>query len=514
MGKKCRRWAIIAVILLPVLFSLSTGNPEGTAAESPYYDASEVTFLSDLTFQREGETVREQTILSEELAMIEEAREFILLDMFLFNDAYNKEAGLYPDSVEQISNALIEKKRAMPQMPIIFITDPINGFYGAYEEKHIQAMEDSGITVVETDLDQLKDSNFLYSGYYRLFIRPFGTEGKGWITNPFDKSQPKINVRTALRLANFKANHRKLLVTEQAGLITSANPHDASSYHSNVAVKVKSPVVQDMIEGERALARFSGTELPELKFLDSGQAAAESGQSVAESGQAVAGSDGSESENGGTAAGSGRSGPGAGIGQPALSDTKVRYLTEDGIFNGLMKYIDAAGEGDTIEIGIFYISDFDLVKGLKRAAERGASVRIAADPNKDAFGIEKDGSPNRTVLSRLQAGSENIEVRWYDTHGEQYHTKMALFSLSEKNVIILGSGNYTRRNLRGYNLECDLEIVAEGETAFSKETAAYFDRIWNNRDGEFTVDFSQYEEDSPFKLLKYWLQESTGLCTY
>lgn len=470
MRKKYGKLLIAAMILLPVIVSFFTKNPSGTSVKSPYYGVSQVTFLTDLTFQRDGETVREQSILTEELGMIAAAQDFILMDMFLFNDAYDKEGIRYPDLAEQISTALIAKKNAMPQMPVIFITDPINGFYGAYQESHLRAMADSGIIVVETDLDKLRDSNFLYSGYYRFFIKPFGSGGKGWIANPFDKTAPKVNVRSVLKLANFKANHRKVLVTEEGALITSANPHDASAYHSNVAVKVKSPVVSEIIEGERTVAQFSGTILPELNYKASPET--------------------------------------------ALFDTEVRYLTEKGIYDGLMEYIAAAGEGDRIDIGIFYISDFDLVRGLREAAERGAVIRVVADPNRDAFGIEKDGSPNRTVLSRLQAGSENIQVRWYDTHGEQYHTKMAIFTLADRSVTILGSGNYTRRNLKGYNLEGNLEIVTGGESAFAKETAAYFQRIWNNEDGEFTVDFSQYEESSILKLLKYWLQESTGLCTY
>ncbi len=37
-------------------------------------------------------------------------------------------------------------------------------------------------------------------------------------------------------MLNFKANHRKILITENEALITSANVHDASAYHSNIAL--------------------------------------------------------------------------------------------------------------------------------------------------------------------------------------------------------------------------------------------------------------------------------------
>ena len=53
-------------------------------------------------------------------------------------------------------------------------------------------------------------------------------------------------------------------------------------------------------------------------------------------------------------------------------------------------------------------------------------IRVLLDPNKDAFGFEKSGLPNREVASELVAASAGaIKLRWYRTHGEQFHVKLA-----------------------------------------------------------------------------------------
>ena len=165
-------------------------------------------------------------------------------------------------------------------------------------------------------------------------------------------------------------------------------------------------------------------------------------------------------------------------------------------------------------MGIFYITEFHLIKELENAAERGVSIYIVADPNKDAFGIQKDGSPNRSVLTQLHNKNKNIQIRWYDTKGEQYHTKMSYFDFEQQDVVVLGSGNYTRKNLKGYNLEADLEIIAKKGNDFTKEVVAYFQRIWKNEQGNYTVPFETYQQNSFFKKILYYIQETTGLCTY
>ncbi len=71
----------------------------------------------------------------------------------------------------------------------------------------------------------------------------------------------------------------------------------------------------------------------------------------------------------------------------------------------------------------------------------------------------KNGLPNQPVASELVAASDGaIHVRWYRTHGEQFHTKLAMVYGPERFWLTVGSANLTRRNLADYNLEANLAI--------------------------------------------------------
>ena len=134
------------------------------------------------------------------------------------------------------------------------------------------------------------------------------------------------------------------------------------------------------------------------------------------------------------------------------------------------------------------------------------------DANKDAFGREKGGIPNRQVASELT--KENIKIRWYDTNGEQYHTKMILVKGKDRSTIIGGSANFTKRNIGDYNLETDLQIVAKNDSSLVKHIEDYFNQIWNNEDGIFTTDYETYQDDSLGKKILYRFQEFSGLSSY
>ncbi|WMI81975.1 phospholipase D-like domain-containing protein [Anaerotignum sp. MB30-C6] len=477
---KVKNLIILLGFAVPIFISFATKNPEGTSFTGEYYPAEELSFIHDLSYQKEGETVQESNILLAELDLIANAKEYLILDLFLFNDEYDRAKGSFPNSVEQITEALIVKKQENPEMPIVLITDPINNFYGAYEQRNITRLKKEGIQVVLTDLDQMKDSNPLYSGFYRSYLQWFGTQGEGWLPNFFDPTGPKVHIRSILKLANLKGNHRKTLVSEKEAIVTSANPHDPSSYHSNVAVRFRGNVVGDLIESEKNVIAFSSGQVPEITYQKNQTQGLDAVTKVAQ------------------------------------ESVMMRLITERGIFDALLENIEGAKEGDAIWIGIFYLSDVPILKALGEAAERGVQVRIIADPNKDAFGIEKNGSPNRPALCSLVDKHEGVEVRWYNTHGEQYHVKMAYFVYPEKNEArgILGSSNFTRRNLEGYNLETDVELVMAMDATLSVEMKNYFEKIYYNKDGEYTLPIDDYCETSFMQNILWKIQESLGLCSW
>ena len=91
-------------------------------------------------------------------------------------------------------------------------------------------LEDAGIEVVYTDLDPLRDSTPIYSGLYRILFQWVELEKKGWIANAMSSKAPKMTLASYMELLNVKANHRKTVITDQEGLVTSANPHNASGF--------------------------------------------------------------------------------------------------------------------------------------------------------------------------------------------------------------------------------------------------------------------------------------------
>jgi phosphatidylserine/phosphatidylglycerophosphate/cardiolipin synthase-like enzyme len=177
--------------------------------------------------------------------------------------------------------------------------------------------------------------------------------------------------------------------------------------------------------------------------------------------------------------------------------------------------LNGTSQGDHVRIAMFYLAERQIVSALLRAARRGASVRLILDPNKDAFGRQKDGVPNRPVAHELvEASVGQIQVRWYHTTGEQFHTKLALISKGERLTASLGSANLTRRNVDNYNLEANLAVEVSRAMPIAIEMESYFDRLWHNEGGEYTLPFEHFDDASRLRYWRYRVMEATGLSTF
>jgi len=360
-------------------------------------------------------------------------------------------------------------------MTIIVITDPINTVYDGLSSPYFEALRDQGITVVISDLDLLPDSNPVYSLFWRLLIKPFGNRQVQTLPNPFGAG--RVSARSWLRMINFKANHRKVLIADQGnsyvGLVTSGNPHDGSSAHRNVALRFDGPAVEDLWRSEAAILALQGVTPPVFST------------------------------------------PFSNVQSPTVSHTiDVRILTEREIKQALLDQLDSSQLGDAIDMIMFYLADRQIISALKAALRRGAKLRLILDPNKDAFGFNKNGIPNRPVAAEL--AETGIPIRWCDTHGEQCHVKMIL--LHHKNStsdIILGSANLTRRNLDNLNLETDVQIHGPQTSLPVQEAVKMFETYWHNTPNrQFTVAFERYQEPSRFKYWLYRFQEATGMSAF
>jgi hypothetical protein len=140
-------------------------------------------------------------------------------------------------------------------------------------------------------------------------------------------------------------------------------------------------------------------------------------------------------------------------------------------------------------------------------------IRILLDPNKDAFGRQKKGIPNRSVARELHRAG--IPVRWCDTHGEQCHAKMMHTHHDDgQSTLILGSANFTRRNLDDYNLETDVAIRGGAEAGIFQEAGRYFEAVWGNNPRHFSVGYPAYEDNSLLRRFLYRFMEATGMSSF
>ena len=196
----------------------------------------------------------------------------------------------------------------------------------------------------------------------------------------------------------------------------------------------------------------------------------------------------------------------------------MQVLTESEIGAAIERNVAGTRAGDSIDIAMFYLSDRDVIQSLIAAARRGVVVRVMLDPNKDAFGRKKDGIPNRSVASELGAATDGaIKVRWFRTHGEQFHTKLVVIRTQDEFWFTLGSANLTRRNLQDYNLEANVAVSVPQSSELATAVSGWFEMIWTNHgppDLEYTAEFGTYADPAQGTYWLYRLMEATGLSTF
>ncbi len=467
--------------------------------------AGDVRLLADVTAaDAYGQPIVQQQIFDEMLRMIRDARRFVVLDQFLFNS--HRGALTRPDATvtttaqrslsAELRDALLAARRAQPQLRVLLLTDPINDVYGGMPSGDLAALRAAGIDVVITDLDRLRDPNPLYSSLWRLAVRWWSGagDGAGWLPNPLAVGPDRVTFRAWARLLNMKANHRKLVIADDGqnglvGLVGSLNPHDASSTHSNLALQVRGAALEPLLASELEVARFSGWrgEWPTMPA-----------RAAAAGPPAGAGGDPGRFASG--------------------SEVRVRALTEGAIADAVLEQLALAGPQTRIELAMFYLAERRVIAALLAAAARGAEVRVLLDPNKDAFGRRKNGIPNRPVASELVARSDGaIRLRWYRTHGEQFHVKLVAVRHRDRTWFTTGSANLTRRNVGDFNLEANLAVEAAPSADVALALERWFETLWHNRGPpgvEYTTDLGTFADPRQSSYWAYRLMESSGLSSF
>lgn len=480
---KRRRWKRPTLFALAVLALVYLGTivwhqvkplPEGLNFAGPWRPVANLRFYADSTWlDADGQQHNERQIFDAAFAMIERAESLVVSDFFLVNGFAGKGGDGHRPLSSELVEAMTIERRTHEALEAVLITDPFNDLYDGVQQPLFAELGQAGVDVIETDLTRLRDPNPLWSAAWRICCQWFGNghEG-GWLPNPVGDGS--VTLRTYLSMLNFKANHRKTLVvdgeTGPEGLVTSANPHDASSRHDNIAFSFDGPAVVDLLETESSVVAFSTGGRPDWS-------------------DGIAGTVGAGS-------------------------AELRVLTEAAILDAAVDMIDAAQSGDSLDLLMFYLSHRQIIESLIDAHDRGADVRVLLDPNEDAFGRKKNGVPNRQVAWELHRAG--VPVRWCNTRGEQCHGKMLVLRPTEGRPLILaGSANFTRRNLDNYNLETNVQVRASRDAAAMQSVNAFFEERWSNTpDRIHSLPYERYADDSRLRYWLYRLMEATGVSTF
>lgn len=468
----------VLVILLVIIVSNAIWHryqvlPKGMAVQSDPVPADHLALLIDDTWQTPSGTqgIR-QEIFDEVFRLINQAEHLVVVDMFLFNDFLGAGTKAYRPLSEQLTQALLAKRQQPSPVPVLLITDPVNTLYGGLHSTYLARLEAAGVIVVTTPLAPLRDSNPSWSGLWRLCCQWAGNNpDAGWLSNPMGPGD--ITLRSYLALLNFKANHRKTLIVDEGGqwtgLVTSANPHDGSSAHSNLGLRFSGAAARQLLESELAVVDLAGIQRPHLPDL---------GDHAAPPSQA-----------------------------------RMEVLTEGAIRDALLDTVNRSTAGDRLSLAVFYLSHRPLIEALLKAHQRGVQVQVLLDPNKDAFGREKNGVPNRPVGAELHEAG--IPLRWCNTQGEQCHTKMLMWRNAGHAELILGSANFTRRNLDNLNLETSVRLTAPVTHPVMVKAADTFARRWENRRAEkHSTDYATYADERLWTYGLYRVMEFTGISSF
>jgi len=171
----------------------------------------------------------------------------------------------------------------------------------------------------------------------------------------------------------------------------------------------------------------------------------------------------------------------------------VQYLADGGMSDLLVKQIKTTTKGDSINIATFMLSNGNIINQLLKASKRGVSIKIILDQNIESFGDKKNGLPNKQVSKTLIENSDGkIQIKWYETNGEQFHTKLTIIQQGNTTTIFTGSSNLSPKEIFNYNLESDVKVIANNNTKISKDVINYFTRIWSNENGTYTSNYENH----------------------
>ena len=524
-----KKYLIAGTIAFTVSCSTIKTPPLGINYESPIRETENAEFHYDLTYlDKDGNIQYDRNLWDATYKVIDNAKDYLIVEMFLFNDLYNKDKEHFPEFAKEYTERLVKKQKENPNLKVYILADENNNFYGAFEHPFITSMKNAGINVIIVDIFKLKDTFPWYSPFWRTFIKPMGNpQNKGWITNFYGDMWPKLTIINLLRALNVKADHKKVFLNEKEVVVSSANIHDPSYFHENIAIYTDGPIVKDVLHNLQLVAKFSDSEINVdgsdrrmENIMNSGsndktetdEKTLNSENQKENNVKQINNEENEQNVKEKTSINSEKN---------SITDTeghtyKIQYLTEGAIGKHLDEDIDSLKAGDELLMGMYFLADKGVIDRLIKAANRGVKIRIIFDRSRDAFGMSTNGLPNKPVSKKLKKKTKGkIEIKWYFTNNEQYHTKITLMKKTDGNVIInAGSANLIKKNIRGYIMDANFRILTTQDSKISKDIYEYFDRLWENKDGLFTLNFDDEPTTDGFSDFMYKILDATQLGSF
>ena len=531
-----KKYLVAGIMAFTVSCSTIKNPPLGINYESPIRETENAEFHYDLTYlDKDGNIQYDRNLWDATLKVVDNAKDYLIIEMFLFNDLYNKDKERFPEFAKEYTEKLIKKQQENPNLKVYILADENNNFYGAFEHPFITSMKNAGINVIIVDIFKLKDTFPWYSPIWRTFIKPMGNpQNKGWITNFYGDMWPKLTITNLLRALNVKADHKKVFLNEKGVVVSSANIHDPSYFHENIAIYTDGPIVKDVLHDLQLVAKFSDSEINvdgsnketkskiEMDLADKTKIRKDTmnignledkNNDMINLEENISDSQKNEkSEKESLSLNSGKN---------EITDTegktyKIQYLSEGAIGKYLDADIDSLKSGDELLMGMYFLADKGIIDRLIKAANRGVKIRMIFDRSRDAFGMSTNGLPNKPVSKKLKKKTKGkIEIKWYFTNNEQYHTKITLMKKTDGSVIInAGSANLIKKNIRGYIMDSNFRILTTQDSKISKDVYTYFDRLWENKDGLFTINFDDEPTTSGFSDFMYKILDATQLGSF
>lgn len=195
-----------------VFWNLAKPLPPGT------HIVSQVSRLSEADIEFLYESPRHRGVAGRDLSAVDHAEQLIVVDR----------SPLTPE----LAQRLLERKRLRPHLKVLLVTDPRSETFGGTPPRTLTSLEEAGIIVARVRLERLRDSNPLYTGFWRLAF--------AWWSDPADD--------------NWGSDHRQFVVADDgSGGWTAV----LSSAGSAAGLILRGSLARAMIAGELKIAAWS-----------------------------------------------------------------------------------------------------------------------------------------------------------------------------------------------------------------------------------------------------------------